>query len=361
MIKNFTFSLLLLFAGIIDFVFRCNLFAQPCYDFLQNHLPFRPLYSSTSSLASVLRTGSRYAQNDRWTAIERINYVRGHNAIVELKEQTNCDYFSHHRGFLLFASAKGVAGLGKAGGDGTGGSDKAGQQVPPEVYNALSYAGTAFLFTLSVPLILYGLNKLLNKIEDCFGCGPSNRGEAVSKGENNTDNSSGNDRIVNQSGRNYRSHTSDSMGDHKLQRNQQNGTGETASSERGMQNLQLHFQQQLATKQTVSQLISHSQSNARNNLIDHPDIEPLDQGHNVNERRLGSNQYGSNQGPTPHLNEVRKHLDLSSPMKPPGSAIGNLSFSQSLLADSLTGSVFNEKSYSMRQNAKPHMISVSQS
>lgn len=76
---------------------------------------------------------------------------------------------------ILFAEAKGVAGLGKAGGDSQGGSDKAGQQVPPEVYNALTYAGTAFLFTLSVPLILYGLNKLLNKIEDCFGCGPSNK------------------------------------------------------------------------------------------------------------------------------------------------------------------------------------------
>lgn len=75
----------------------------------------------------------------------------------------------------LFAEAKGVAGLGKAGGDGQGGSDKAGQQVPPEVYNALTYAGTAFLFTLSVPLILYGLNKLFNKIEDCFGCGPSSK------------------------------------------------------------------------------------------------------------------------------------------------------------------------------------------
>lgn len=77
--------------------------------------------------------------------------------------------------FILFVSAKGVAGLGKAGGDGSGGSDKAGQQVPPEVYNALTYAGSAFLLTLSVPLILYGLNKLLNRVEDCFGCGPSKR------------------------------------------------------------------------------------------------------------------------------------------------------------------------------------------
>lgn len=79
------------------------------------------------------------------------------------------------RSLFLYAEAKGVAGLGKAGGDGGGGSDKAGQQVPPEVYIALTYAGTAFLFTLSVPLILYGLNKLLNKIEDCFGCGPSSK------------------------------------------------------------------------------------------------------------------------------------------------------------------------------------------
>jgi hypothetical protein len=76
---------------------------------------------------------------------------------------------------FLLAEAKGVAGLGKAGGDGQAGSDKAGQQVPPEVYMALTYAGTLFLFTLSVPLILYGLNKLLNKIEDCFGCGSSSK------------------------------------------------------------------------------------------------------------------------------------------------------------------------------------------
>lgn len=79
------------------------------------------------------------------------------------------------RAYVLFAEAKGVAGLGKAGGDGTGGADKAGTQVPPEVYNALTYAGGAFLLTLSVPLILYGLNKLLNKIEDCFGCGPASK------------------------------------------------------------------------------------------------------------------------------------------------------------------------------------------
>lgn len=83
----------------------------------------------------------------------------------------------------LLAEAKGVAGLGKAGGDGQGGSDKAGQQVPPEVYMALTYAGTLFLFTLSVPLILYGLNKLLNKIEDCFGCGPSSRAKRAKQKE----------------------------------------------------------------------------------------------------------------------------------------------------------------------------------
>lgn len=78
--------------------------------------------------------------------------------------------------YFLEVDAKGVAGLGKAGGDGSAGSDKAGQQVPPEVYIALTYAAIAFLCTLSVPLILYFLNKLLNKIEDCFGCGPSSRG-----------------------------------------------------------------------------------------------------------------------------------------------------------------------------------------
>lgn len=85
------------------------------------------------------------------------------------------DVAASHFGFLLLAEAKGVAGLGKAGQDGQGGSDKAGQQVPPEVYTALTYAGTAFLLTLAVPLVLYGLNKLLNKIEDCFGCGPSSK------------------------------------------------------------------------------------------------------------------------------------------------------------------------------------------
>ena len=82
---------------------------------------------------------------------------------------------------ILFAEAKGVAGLGKAGGDNQGGSDKGGQQVPPEVYIALTYAGSAFLLTLSVPLILYSLNKLLNKIEDCFGCGPKSKLEKRTK------------------------------------------------------------------------------------------------------------------------------------------------------------------------------------
>lgn len=81
---------------------------------------------------------------------------------------------------ITLADAKGVAGLGKAGGDGQGGSDKAGQQVPPEVYMALTYAGSLFLLTLSAPLILYSLNKLLNKILDCFGCGPSNKKQEVS-------------------------------------------------------------------------------------------------------------------------------------------------------------------------------------
>lgn len=85
---------------------------------------------------------------------------------------------------ILLADAKGVAGLGKAGGDGQGGSDKAGQQVPPEVYKALSYAGSLFLLTLSVPLILYGLNKLLNEIEDCFGCGPSSAKEKLNNKQN---------------------------------------------------------------------------------------------------------------------------------------------------------------------------------
>ena len=100
--------------------------------------------------------------------------------LFEEVERHSCKRGLHHGG-IVFVSAKGVAGLGKAGGDGQGGSDKSGQQVPPEVYIALTYAGTAFLFTLSVPLILYGLNKLLNKIEDCFGCGPSSRKEKLAQ------------------------------------------------------------------------------------------------------------------------------------------------------------------------------------
>lgn len=97
------------------------------------------------------------------------------NTLGVLEQQNN--------GGITIAEAKGVAGLGKAGGDSQGGSDKGGQQVPPEVYIALTYAGTAFLFTLSVPLILYGLNKLLNKIEDCFGCGPSSKKEKQRQAE----------------------------------------------------------------------------------------------------------------------------------------------------------------------------------
>lgn len=89
--------------------------------------------------------------------------------------QTHPGSNHHHRVRLyseigLFVEAKGVAGLGKAGGDGSGGSDKPGQQVPPEVYSALGYAGLAFLSTLTLPLIIYCLNKILNKMEDCFGC-----------------------------------------------------------------------------------------------------------------------------------------------------------------------------------------------
>lgn len=89
---------------------------------------------------------------------------------------------------LILVDAKGVAGLGKAGGDGQGGSDKAGQQVPPEVYNALTYAGSAFLLTLSAPVILYSLNKLLNKIEDCFGCGPSSKKKTINEKQQSLNN-----------------------------------------------------------------------------------------------------------------------------------------------------------------------------
>lgn len=102
-------------------------------------------------------------------------------AIYSLLWTTTATHNRPRRAAILSAEAKGVAGLGKAGGDSQGGSDKAGQQVPPEVYNALTYAGSAFLFTLSVPLILYGLNKLLNKIEDCFGCGPSSKSKSKVK------------------------------------------------------------------------------------------------------------------------------------------------------------------------------------
>lgn len=81
--------------------------------------------------------------------------------------------------FMLLVDARGVAGMGKVSGDGQSGSDKVGQQVPSEVYNALSYAGSAFLLTLSAPVILYSLNKVLNKIEDCFGCGPSSKKKTI--------------------------------------------------------------------------------------------------------------------------------------------------------------------------------------
>lgn len=93
--------------------------------------------------------------------------------------------------FLLFAEAKGVAGLGKAGGDGSAGTDKSGQQVPPEVYNALTYAAIAFLMTLSVPVILYGLNELFNKLQVCLGCrdpSTSRRQQRRSKLNNNNAN-----------------------------------------------------------------------------------------------------------------------------------------------------------------------------
>lgn len=106
-------------------------------------------------------------------------------------EQFNTTHYSNHF-FPLIAEAKGVAGLGKAGGDSQGGSDKAGQQVPPEVYNALSYAGSIFLLILSVPFVCFGLNKLLNKIEDCFGCGPSSKRQAPPTVKNNKQEQFGN-------------------------------------------------------------------------------------------------------------------------------------------------------------------------
>lgn len=108
-----------------------------------------------------------------WPALK--NYLTLHQAPVDPDLITNSYLSRREKSLFLYVEAKGVAGLGKAGGDGSAGSDKSGQQVPPEVYNALTYAGIAFLFTLSVPLILYGLNRLLNEIEDCFGCGPSSR------------------------------------------------------------------------------------------------------------------------------------------------------------------------------------------
>lgn len=137
-------------------------------------LPFRPRSNTPNAINHNLDPPSRFGQLDT------------HNEFNRPSNCIDCTVLGvrpdHFRGaFLSLVEAKGVAGLGKAGGDGTGGADKAGTQVPPEVYNALTYAGTAFLFTLSVPLILYGLNKLLNKIEDCFGCGPASKKKRISE------------------------------------------------------------------------------------------------------------------------------------------------------------------------------------
>lgn len=140
-------------------------------------VPVRPFWARSGSPASInhdLAPLSRRLQPA--SRLEQQHLDDAHN---EFSRLVDSDWHQRGASFVLFAQAKGVAGLGKAGGDGTGGADKAGTQVPPEVYNALTYAGTAFLFTLSVPLILYGLNKLLNKIEDCFGCGPASKKKKI--------------------------------------------------------------------------------------------------------------------------------------------------------------------------------------
>lgn len=93
---------------------------------------------------------------------------------IRNNQKPKVSFFRRDR-FILLAEAKGVAGLGKAGGDGSGGSDKAGQRVPPEVYIALRIAFEGFLLTLTMPVIFYVSNMLLNMILDCFGCGPSSK------------------------------------------------------------------------------------------------------------------------------------------------------------------------------------------
>lgn len=168
--------------------------------------------------------------------------------------------------FLLVADAKGVAGLGKAGGDSTGGSDKAGQQVPPEVYNALTYAGTAFLFTLSVPLILYGLNKLLNKIEDCFGCGPSSR-KSKNKPTNGitNDNTSSNNNDNNNTNNNNNDATND---DNNNSISAQLQNQQSQSQLQQQQQIQIQLGQQLKEHSQLSNHITtttHSNNNYNGN------------------------------------------------------------------------------------------------
>lgn len=229
---------------------------------------------------------------------------------------------------VSFAQAKGVAGLGKAGGDGTGGSDKAGQQVPPEVYNALTYAGTAFLFTLSVPLILYGLNKLLNKIEDCFGCGPSSRKETT-KNNNRTDNCNGNNRSAHQShdsGHNHpRSHSRDTNGAHKLAKNQSN-CASSPYGEREIENRQLCFSdqhQQSGLKQanmhTLSDLRPADPAHNQMARSDRAIIEQSDSAHKAD----GFETHQAAPNPTQMALEYleHKHLNLSALYRSPGSAV----------------------------------------
>lgn len=167
---------------------------RPCHNTSESY--HRPL-----DCIALLSAASPTREEDSFSMVEahHWHYHNANRSTIQIRISEGGCGNSQPRprvaSMLLFADAKGVAGLGKAGGDGTGGSDKAGQQVPPEVYNALTYAGTAFLFTLSAPFILYGLNKLLNKIEDCFGCGPSSKRE---KRRNNAAKTGGDKRIESQ-------------------------------------------------------------------------------------------------------------------------------------------------------------------
>lgn len=301
-----------------------------------------PLPQAYSSQIPAERNNPKFVLYDPWISSENPFYIgnRGGRGSSEAgsasaiwTERANCNFIASRRttgGLVSLADAKGVAGLGKAGGDGAGGSDKAGQQVPPEVYNALTYAGTAFLFTLSVPLILYGLNKLLNKIEDCFGCGPSSRKETTKNG-NSTDNSNSNNRAVLRSHDGSHNHqhsfSSDTNGTHKITKKQSDELP-IRYGEHGLENRQLYFSQQQQHQQPASKMAHQhilSDSHAGNSqgqmsLSDIAMIEPSDGTQNIDRYALNV----PNLAPLAPEYPEQKQPNLSSLYKSPGSAVMKL-------------------------------------